>query len=355
LQVNCKELNMIKPSGNSKFFQRAVSSIALRLATTAALAVGALGGTTCVQAQPAAFPGDRPVVLMIPFAAGGPTDILARMMAGPMGKYLGGNVVVENATGAGGTIGATKAARSSPTGHTVFLHHMGMATAPALYRKLQFDPMKDFEFIGQVVDVPMTLLARKDFPANNFSELLAYVKTNKDKVSLANAGLGAVSHLCGLLFMSSIQTDLTTVPYSGTGPAMQALLGSQVDLLCDQTTTTVPLIKDGRVKAFGVTTLSRLSALPALPTLDEQGLKGFEVKVWHGLYAPKGTPQAVLDRLNGALKAAMADPALKQRLGELNADIVPVDKMTPQGLKTFLESETAKWGPVIKKAGIYAD
>ena len=302
-----------------------------------------------------AFPGDKPIALMIPFAAGGPTDILARMMAVPMGKSLGGSVVVENAVGAGGTIGAAKAARSAATGHTLFLHHMGMATAPALYKKLQFDPLKDFEYIGQVVDVPMTLLARKDFPANTFAELLAHVKVNKDKVSLANAGLGAVSHLCGLLFMSSIGVDLTTVPFSGTGPAMNALLGSQVDLLCDQTTTTVPLIKDGRVKVFGVTSLNRLAALPAVPTLDEQGLKGFEVKVWHGLYAPKGTPPAVLERVGVALRAAMADPVVKQRLGELNADIVSVEKMTPSGLKNYLESEIGRWGPVIKKAGIYAD
>ena len=303
----------------------------------------------------AAFPGDKPIALMIPFAAGGPTDILARMMVVPMGKSLGGNVVVENAVGAGGTIGATKAAKAAPNGYTVFLHHMGMATAPALYKKLQFDPLKDFEYIGQVVDVPMTLLARKDFPANNFGELLAYVKANKDKVSLANAGLGAVSHLCGLLFMSSIGTDLTTVPFSGTGPAMNALLGSQVDLLCDQTTTTVPLIKDNRVKVFGVTTLARLPALPNVPTLDEQGLKGFEVKVWHGMYMPKGTPAPILEKMGVALRAAMQDPAVKSRLGDLNAEIVSVDKMTPAGLKTYLESEIGKWGPVIKKAGIYAD
>ncbi len=319
----------------------------------ATLAVG-LAATSGALAQ-AAYPGDKPIALMIPFAAGGPTDILARMMVVPMGKSLGGSVVVENAVGAGGTIGATKAARAAPTGHTIFLHHMGMATAPALYKKLQFDPLKDFEYIGQVVDVPMTLLARKDFPANNFTELLTYVKANKDKVSLANAGLGAVSHLCGLLFMSAIGTDLTTVPFSGTGPAMNALLGSQVDLLCDQTTTTVPLIKDGRVKVFGVTTNSRLAALPNVPTLDEQGLKGFEVKVWHGLYAPKGTPAPVLERLGVALRAAMQDPALKSRLADLNADIVPLEKMTPAGLKTYLESEIGKWGPVIKKAGIYAD
>ena len=319
-----------------------------------AVAVVAGFGPTQATAQ-AAFPGDKTIALVVPFAAGGPTDILARMMAVPMGKSLGGTVVVENAVGAGGTIGATKAARAPATGHTIFLHHMGMSTAPALYKKLQFDPLKDFEYIGQVVDVPMTLLARKDFPANNYTELLAYVKANKDKVSLANAGLGAVSHLCGLLFMSAIGTDLTTVPFSGTGPAMNALLGSQVDLLCDQTTTTVPIIKDGRVKVFGVTTLNRLAALPNVPTLDEQGLKGFEVKVWHGMYLPKGTPAPVLEKIGVALRAAMADPMVKQRLADLNADIVPVEKMTPVALKTYLESEIARWGPVIKKAGIYAD
>ena len=322
--------------------------------TLAAGLAGAFGLAPQALAQ-SAYPGDKPVALMIPFAAGGPTDILARMMAVPMGKSLGGTVVVENAVGAGGTIGATKAARAAPNGYTIFLHHMGMATAPTLYKKLQFDPLKDFEYIGQVVDVPMTLLARKDFPANNFGELLTYVKANKEKVSLANAGLGAVSHLCGLLFMSAIGTDLTTVPFSGTGPAMNALLGSQVDLLCDQTTTTVPLIKDGRVKVFGVTTQTRLAALPNVPTLDEQGLKGFEVKVWHGMYMPKGTPAAVLEKVGVAMRAALQDPMVKSRLADLNADIVPVEKMNPTALKTYLESEIGKWGPVIKKAGIYAD
>ena len=301
-----------------------------------------------------AYP-DKAISLVVPFAAGGPTDVMARMIAIPMGKSLGQTVLVENAVGAGGTIGAGKVARAAPNGYTIFLHHMGMATAPALYKKLTYDPLKDFEYIGQVADVPMTLLARKDFPATTFAELQAYIKTNKDKVSLANAGLGAVSHLCGLLFMSAVGVDLTTVPYSGTGPAMNALLGGQVDLLCDQTTQTVPIIKDGRVKVFGVTTLSRLAALPNVPTLDEQGLKGFEVKVWHGMYAPKGTPPAILDKVGIALRAAMQDPAVKQRLTDLSSDIVSAEKMTPAGLKTFLESETAKWGPVIKKAGIYAD
>jgi tripartite-type tricarboxylate transporter receptor subunit TctC len=298
---------------------------------------------------------DKPVTLVVPFAAGGPTDVVARMLAVPMTKYLGQSVIVENTVGAGGTIAALKVARAAPTGNTLFLHHMGMATAPALYKKLSFDPLKDFEYVGQVVDVPMTMLARKDFPPNNYQELEAYVKANKDKVSLANAGLGAVSHLCGLLFQTQIGVELNTIPYKGTGPAMNDLMGGQVDLLCDQTTQTVPLIKDGRVKVYGVTTLKRLSALPNVPTLDEQGLKGFEVKVWHGLYAPKGTPAPVLEKINAALRVALADPMVKQRLVDLSSDIPSSDKITAAGLKNHLEAEIAKWGPVIKKAGVYAD
>lgn len=298
---------------------------------------------------------DKPVTLIVPFAAGGPTDVVARMIAIPMGKSLGQTVIVENTVGAGGTIAATKVARATPNGNTILIHHMGMSTAPALYKKLAFDPLKDFEYIGQVVDVPMTLLARKDFPASSYQELKTYVQANKSKVSLANAGLGAVSHLCGLLFQTQLGVELNTIPYKGTGPAMNDLLGGQVDLLCDQTTQTVPLIRDGRVKVFGVTTLKRLGALPNVPTLDEQGLKGFEVKVWHGMYAPKGTPAPVLDKLNVALRAALADPMVKTRLAELSSEIPSADKVTPAGLKTHLESEIAKWGPVIKKAGVYAD
>ncbi len=318
----------------------------------AALAVATLGVTVSAQAQ--TFP-DKPISLIVPFAAGGPTDVVARMMAIPMGKALGQAVVVENAVGAGGTIGATKVARATPNGYTIFLHHMGMATSPALYKKLSFDPLKDFEYIGQVLDVPMTLLARKDFPAKDFPELLAYLKANGSKVSMANAGLGAVSHLCGLLFQSQIGIELNTIPYKGTGPAMNDLLGGQVDLLCDQTTQTVPLIKENRVKVYGTTSLTRLAALPNVPTLNEQGLKGFEVKVWHGMYAPKGTPAPVLEKINAALRAAMQDPTVVQRLADLSSDIPSAEKMTAAGLKSHLEAEINKWGPVIKKAGIYAD
>ena len=320
---------------------------------TAVAGAASLVATGAAVAQ-AAFPA-KPVTVVVPFSAGGPTDVVARLIGVPMGKALGQTVIIDNALGAGGTIAAAKVARAAPDGYTIFLHHMGMSTAPALYRKLSFDPLKDFEYIGQVVDVPMTLLGRKDLPANNFKELQAYVKANGNKVTLANAGLGAVSHLCGLLFMSQMGVELTTVPYKGTGPAMNDLLGGQVDLLCDQTTQTVPFIKDGRIKVYGVTTHNRLGSLPNVPTLDEQGLKAFEVKVWHGMYAPKGTPKEVIDKLNAALKTAMADPHVKQRLAELSSDIPSADRMTPEGLRTHLTAEIAKWGPVIKKAGIYAD
>jgi tripartite-type tricarboxylate transporter receptor subunit TctC len=320
---------------------------------TALLVGGALAMATQITAAQNYPTG--PVTLVVPFAAGGPTDLVARMMSVPMSKFLGQTVIVENTAGAGGTLAAQRVARAPADGQMIFLHHMGMATAPALYKKLNFDPLKDFEYIGQVVDVPMTMLARKDFPAANYAELVTYLKANREKVTLANAGLGAVSHLCGLLFMSQLGIDLNTVPYRGTGPAMNDLMGGQVDLLCDQTTQTVPLVKDNRVKIYGVTTLKRLSALPNVPTLDEQGLKGFEVKVWHGLYAPKNTPKPTLDKLNAALVNAMQDPTVKQRLLDLSSDVVSADRMTPAGLKTHLEAEIAKWGPVIKKSGIYAD
>jgi tripartite-type tricarboxylate transporter receptor subunit TctC len=230
-----------------------------------------------------------------------------------------------------------------------------MATSVALYRKLAFNPLTDFEYVGQVADVPMTLLGKKSLPPNNLTELIAYLRANKDKVTLANAGLGAVSHLCGMLFQKAIGLDLTTVPYKGTAPAMADLLGGQVDVLCDQTTQTLQQIKAGTVKFYGVTTRERISSLPESPTLSEAGLKGFEVTVWHGLYAPKGTPKPVIEKLTGALQAAMRDPDVRRRMSDLGAEIVSVDKQTPEGLRTWLKSEIDKWTPVIRAAGIYAD
>ena len=299
---------------------------------------------------------EKPVTLVVPYSAGGPTDVVARMLAIPMGKSLGQTVVVENTVGAGGTIAPARVARAQPNGYTILIHHMGMATAPALYKKLPYDPLKDFEYVGQVMDVPMTLLSRKDFPAGNFQELLRYVKANKDKVSLANAGVGAVSQLCGLLLTSQIGVELTTVPYKGAGPALNDLMGGQVDLLCDQTTQTAPVIKEGtRVKVFGVTTPRRLSSMPDIPTLDEQGLKGADVGIWHGLYAPKGTPKPVLDKLVSSMQAALKDPAVTGKFTDLGAVTFPPDKQTPAALEAHLKAEIAKWRPIIQKAGVYAD
>ena len=294
----------------------------------------------------------KSISLVVPFAAGGPTDSIARLIAVPMGQSLGQTVVVENVPGAGGTIASTKVARAAPDGYTIYIHHMGMATAQALYDKLPYDPMTSFEYIGQVADVPMVLLGKKDLPANNFKELEAYIRANGSKVTMANAGPGAVSQLCGLLFQSRLGVKLTNIPYKGTGPALTDLIGGQVDLLCDQTTQTIPYIKDGRVKAFGTTTMKRLPAIPNVPTLNEQGLKGFEVKVWHGVYAPKGTPQPILDKINAALKTALNNPDVKKRLEDSNIDIVPAEKISAKGLKDHLEKEINVWGPVIRKANI---
>lgn len=305
------------------------------------------------QAQPA-WPS-KPVALVVPFAAGGPTDVVARTLAASMTKTLGQSVVVENRLGAGGTVAAGAVAKAAPDGYTFFIHHNGMATSTALYRKLAYDPLADFEYVSQAVDVPMTLLARKDMPAANLQELLAYLKANESKVNLATAGLGAVSQLCGMLFQRAVGLKFTEVPFQGTAPAMNALLGGQVDLLCDQTTQTIPQIKAGNVKLYGVTTKSRIKSLPNAPTLTEQGLKDFEVVVWHGIYAPKGTPKPVIEKMNAAVRAALKDPDVVKRMDDLGAEIVPDAKLTPEGLQTWLKAEIDKWGPIIKAGGKFAD
>jgi tripartite-type tricarboxylate transporter receptor subunit TctC len=297
----------------------------------------------------------KPITLVVPFAAGGPTDVVARTIGASMTKSLGQTVVIENKLGAGGTVAASYVAKAAPDGYTFFIHHNGMATAPALYRKLNFDPLKDFEFVSQAVEVPMTMLARKDFPANNLQEMVAYIKANHAKINLANAGLGAVSQLCGMLFQRAIGVQVTEVPFQGTAPAMNALLGGQVDVMCDQTTQTVPQIKAGSVKLYGVTTKNRVKVLPNAPTLAEQGLKDFEVVVWHGIYAPKGTPKPIIDKMNAAVRTALKDPDVIRRMDELGGEIVPDATNTPDALHRWLQSEINKWGPVIKAGGKFAD
>ena len=298
---------------------------------------------------------NKVITMVVPFAAGGPTDTVARLIAAPQSKTLKQQLIVENVLGAGGTIAANRVAKASADGYTILIHHIGMATAPALYRKLPFNPITDFEPIGLINEVPMTLVAKKDFPAKDLKELIAYVKANKDKVNYANAGLGAASHLCGMLFMTAIQTEVTTVPYNGTGPAMNDLLGGQVDLMCDQTTNTTSQIKAGKIKVYGVTTKKRVPSLPNVPTMDEAGLPGFEVTVWHGLYAPKGTPKPVIDKLTKALQVALKDDNVKLRFAELGTEPVAENRATPAALGAHLKAEIDKWTPIIKKAGVYAD
>jgi tripartite-type tricarboxylate transporter receptor subunit TctC len=323
----------------------------IMLARIGALFMLALAAT-CTAAQD--YPS-RVITLLVPFAAGGPTDIVARTLAVSMGKALKQTVIVENAVGAGGTIAPARLKGAAADGYTLMLAHIGMSTAPALYRSLPFNPVTDFEHVGQVVDVPMTLLGKSTLPPNTFRELVPYLKANRDKISFANAGVGAASHLCGLMFMSAIQTDFVTVPYKGTAPAMNDLLGGQVDLLCDQTTQTTPYIKSGRVKAYGATSKTRVESLKELPTLSEAGLPNFEVVVWHGVYAPKATPKPVIDKLVAALQAAIADAAFVHKMNELGSQVVTKNKATPEGLRKHLEAEIARWTPVIKKAGVYAE
>jgi tripartite-type tricarboxylate transporter receptor subunit TctC len=281
-------------------------------------------------------------------------DIIGRQWAERMKPVLG-SVFVENVGGAGGTLGAGRVASSDPDGYTILLHHIGMATSATLYRNLAYDTLNAFDYVGLVTEVPMTIVARKDFEPTDLKGLIDYAKANKDKVTVANAGIGAASHLCGMLFMSAIQTEFLTVPYKGTGPAMNDLLGGTVDFMCDQTTNTTPQIKGGKIKVYGVTSLKRVASLPDVPTLDEQGLKGFEVGIWHALYAPKGTPKAALDKLVAALQATVKDETVKKRFSDLGATTFPPEKATPAALQAHLKAEIDKWGPLIKKAGVYAD
>ena len=317
---------------------------------------------TAIFAHAQTFPGSRSISIVVPFAAGGPTDLVARQLGEAMRKAMNGgaNFVVENAAGAGGTIGATKVARAVPDGHTLLLHHIGMAAAPALYKNIQYKPLEDFEFLGMVNEVPMTLIGKPQLPANTYRDFEAYIKTNAGKLNIAHAGLGSASHLCSLMWQSAVNASeaMTTIPYSGTGPAMNALLGGQVDLMCDQTTNTMQQIESGRVKAFAVTTAKHLSSnklLKDYPTLREMGLKNFELTIWHGLYAPKGTPPAVLKQLNDALKIAVKDPDFVKKQEALGAVMVADNRVEPAAHKAFVAAEMAKLKPVIEAAKQFAD
>ncbi len=321
----------------------------------------AAAAATVLFANAQGFPGSKPISIVVPFAAGGPTDLTARQLGEAMRRAMpGANFVVDNTAGAGGTIGATKVARAAPDGHTILLHHIGMASAPTLYKKLQFKPLEDFEYLGMVSEVPMTLIGKPQLPANTYRDFENYIRANAGKLNIAHAGLGSASHLCSLMWQSAVKASdaMTTIPFGGTAPAMNALLGGQVDLMCDQTTNTVQQIETGRVKAFAVTTakpLSKHKLLKDYPSLQEMGLKGFDLTVWHGMYAPKGTPPAVVKQLNDALKLALKDPDFVKKQEALGSIVVADNRVEPANHKTFVAAEINKLKPVIEAAKQFAD
>ena len=298
---------------------------------------------------------ERQITMIVPFAAGGPTDTVGRLIAEKMSADLGQQVIVENVGGAGGTLGAGQAATAEADGYTILLHHIGMATSATLYRNLAYNPTEAFEYVGLVTEVPMTIVARADFEPTDFASMITYVKENADTITMANAGIGAASHLCGMLFMQAVEAPIVTVPYKGTGPAMTELLGGQIDIMCDQTTNTTEQIKGGTIKAYAVTTPARLDIFPDLPTVAEGGFANMEVSVWHGLYAPKGTPVEATARLTQSLQVALADPDIAAKLAELGTAPSPAADATPEALKAKLEAEIARWKPIIETAGVYAD
>ncbi len=326
------------------FLNRALSR-AGRLLLAAAIVAPAL--------SLAAFP-DKPVTLVVPFSAGGPTDKIARDLAEALRKPLGQTVIVDNTAGAGGTLGTARVVRAPADGYTLLVHHIGLATAPALYKNLAYKN-EQLEFLGLINEAPSTLIGKQALLATNFAELRKYIAANGGKINLANAGVGSASHLCSLLLQNALKSDMVFVPYKGTGPAMNDLLGGQVDLMCEQATNSTPQIESKKVKAFGVTSAQRMTTVPALaslPTLAESGLTGFDFSVWHGLYAPRGTPPAVLEKINAALRSALKDPELIKRQEALGITVVTDERLAPAGHRQFFESEVSRWTKAIKDAGI---
>ncbi len=319
----------------------------------------AASAAVCLCASAQDYPAaNKTITFVLPYAAGGPTDKAARDLAQSMSKVMGGHsIVIDNAAGASGSIGANKVAKANADGYTLLFTHIAQATLPSFFRNLPYNVEKDFEYLGLVSENPMNLIGRPNLPANTMAELISWAQSNKGKINISNAGPGSASHLCGMLFQSTLKVDMTSVPYKGTAPAMTDLIGGQVDLMCDQTTTTIPQIEGKKVKSFAVTTPTRLSspALKDMPTMQEAGLKDFTVTIWQGLYAPKGTPAPVLKKLNDALKLAVKDPEFIRKQDAGGASVINDARNDPAGHKAFVLSEVTKWAPIIKSAGVYAD
>jgi tripartite-type tricarboxylate transporter receptor subunit TctC len=324
--------------------------IGLATATLVLAACGGEGGGGGEEAAEGYPDGD--ITIVVPFSAGGPTDTVTRLLAEPMSEELGGTIVVQNVEGAGGTVAAGEVSAAAPDGYTVLMHHIGMSTAPSLYPDLAYDPLEDFKTVGLVTEVPMTIVARSDLEPETLDELVDYLTENADTVTLANAGIGAASHLCGLLLQEAVGTKLTEVPYEGTGPALTDLVAGEVDVMCDQTTNTTGQIQSGEIKAYAVTTQERVESLPDLPTTEEAGLADLEVGVWHGLYVPVETPDAIVERLTGALQVALADENVVTELNELGATPSTEEEATPEALTQRLEEQIELWQPIIEEAGV---
>jgi tripartite-type tricarboxylate transporter receptor subunit TctC len=297
-----------------------------------------------------AFP-TKPITIIVPAAAGGPTDTVARLIGESMGRTLGQTILVENVGGAGGTLGMARASKSTADGYTLAVWHIAHATAPALYDSIKYDVVDDFDHLGRITDVPMTLVSKPALPANNVTEYVEWIRANGDKAVYGHAGIGSASHLCMLMLMKELGVQMNGIPYRGTGPAMNDLLSGQFDVMCDQTTNTTNQIKEGKIKGFAVTTKTRVSSLPDLPTLDAGAVKGFEVSAWHAMWAPKGLPKDVSDKLVAALQAALRDPKVIERFASLGTEPVPADLATPAALKAHLTAEVPRWGAVIKASG----
>ena len=331
-----------------------MKSAIARRALASALAAIACGLAMFPAAAQEAYPS-RPITMVMPYSPGGPGDTITRLFAAAMQKTLGQQIVVDNTAGASGTIGSAKVARAKPDGYTLLMIHVSHATNLAMYKSLPYHPVDDFEPIGSATSGPMVIVARNDFPARDLNEFVAYVKANPAKVSLAHAGVGSASHLCGLMMMNALNVKLNESPYKGTGPALTDLMGGQVDILCDQTSGTVPSVKGGKIKAYAAAGKARLRDLPAVPAIAEAGVQGFDINISFGLYAPKGTPQPVLEKLTSALQGAVADPEVRNRLDAMGVTAVNVDQATPAALRAHLKNEIDTLGGLLLKAGVKAN
>lgn len=318
--------------------------------TWLALALATVAFTAGAQDYPS-----HPITMVMPYAPGGPGDVITRVIAGAMQKTLGQQIIVDNTAGASGTIGSTKVARSKADGYTLLMIHVSHATSLAMFKNLPYHPVDDFEPIGSATTGPMVILARNEFPARDLNEFVAYLKANPSKVSLAHAGVGSASHLCGLMLMSTLKVKLNEIPYKGTGPALNDLMGGQVDILCDQTSGTVPAVKGGKIKAYAAAGKSRLPSLPEVPAISEAGVEGFDINISFGLYAPKGTPKPVLDQLSAALQKAVADPDVRKRLEGMGISAVSADRARPEALRAHLRNEMDTLGSLLIKAGVQAN